>query len=108
LVRGLHGGLHTEVAETKAFRTFIRIYSLFKNECLRGTDEISNDLSLHHLGISGRHLSLKIAVPTKQVSQYHWKFPRYTPVRDLHMALHLPYVCNYITKLCRQQSHTKS
>jgi hypothetical protein len=30
-----------------------------------------------------------------------WKFPRCTPVRDLHMALNLPYVYDYITKLCR-------
>jgi hypothetical protein len=31
-------------------------------------------------------------------------FPRSTPVCDLHMALNLPYVYNYITKLCRQQA----
>jgi hypothetical protein len=30
-------------------------------------------------------------------------FPRYTPVRDLHTAFDLPYVYDYITKLCRQQ-----
>jgi hypothetical protein len=30
-------------------------------------------------------------------------FPRCTPVRDLHMAFNLPYVHDYITKLCRQQ-----
>jgi hypothetical protein len=27
-----------------------------------------------------------------------------TPVRNLHMAFKLPYVCDYITKLCRQQA----
>jgi hypothetical protein len=31
-------------------------------------------------------------------------FPRPTPVRDLHMAFHLQYVCDYMTKLCRQQA----
>jgi hypothetical protein len=31
-------------------------------------------------------------------------FPRPTPVRDLHMALKLPYIYDYITKLCRQQA----
>jgi hypothetical protein len=31
-------------------------------------------------------------------------FPRYTPVRDLHTAFNLPYVYDYITKLCRQQA----
>jgi hypothetical protein len=32
------------------------------------------------------------------------KFPRCTPVRDLHTAFNLPYVYDYITKLCRQQA----
>jgi hypothetical protein len=31
-------------------------------------------------------------------------FPRRTPVRDLHMAFKIPYVYDYITKLCRQQA----
>jgi hypothetical protein len=31
-------------------------------------------------------------------------FPRCTPVRDLHTAFNLPYVYDYITKLCRQLS----
>jgi hypothetical protein len=30
--------------------------------------------------------------------------PRSTPIRDLHMALNIPYVYDYITKLCRQQA----
>jgi hypothetical protein len=29
---------------------------------------------------------------------------RRTPVRDLHLAFRIPYVCEYITKLCRQQA----
>jgi hypothetical protein len=34
-------------------------------------------------------------------------FPRLTPVRELHMAFNLPYVYDYITKLCRQQAEVK-
>jgi hypothetical protein len=30
--------------------------------------------------------------------------PRRTPVSDLHMAFKIPYVYDYITKLCRQQA----
>jgi hypothetical protein len=30
-------------------------------------------------------------------------FPRRTPVREMHMAFHLPYVYDYMTKLSRQQ-----
>jgi hypothetical protein len=29
---------------------------------------------------------------------------RCTPVRDFHMAFQIPFVYNYITKLCRQQA----
>jgi hypothetical protein len=32
------------------------------------------------------------------------KFPRSTAVRHLHMAFKLPYVYDYMTKLCRQQA----
>jgi hypothetical protein len=31
-------------------------------------------------------------------------FPRWTPVRNLHTAFNLPYVYDYITKVCRQQA----
>jgi hypothetical protein len=30
--------------------------------------------------------------------------PRRTPVRELHKAFHLPYVYDYMAKLCRQQA----
>jgi hypothetical protein len=32
------------------------------------------------------------------------KLPRRTPVRNLHMAFQIPYVYDYITKICRQQA----
>jgi hypothetical protein len=31
-------------------------------------------------------------------------FPRRTPVRELHVAFDIPYVYDFITKLCRQQA----
>jgi hypothetical protein len=31
-------------------------------------------------------------------------FPRATPVREMHMAFHFPYVYDYMPKLCRQQA----
>jgi hypothetical protein len=65
--------LHIELIGAKAFRTFIRIYSLLKSERLSAnvkltlnTALISNDLSLPRLGSSGTHLSLKIAGSVKQ------------------------------------------
>jgi hypothetical protein len=31
-------------------------------------------------------------------------FPKRTPVREMHTTFHLPYVYDYMTKLCRQQA----
>jgi hypothetical protein len=31
-------------------------------------------------------------------------FPRHTSVRDMHVAFQIPYIYDYITKLCRQQA----
>jgi hypothetical protein len=31
-------------------------------------------------------------------------FPRSTPVRELHTAFNIPYMYDFITKLCRQQA----
>jgi hypothetical protein len=31
-------------------------------------------------------------------------FPRHAPVRELHKAFNIPYIYDYITKLCRQQA----
>jgi uncharacterized protein YdgA (DUF945 family) len=74
--------LHIEMIKAKAFRTFIRIYSLFTSKRLNANikvtlhSQISNDLFLSRLGISGRHPPLEIAVPTKQDSPQHWKFSK--------------------------------
>jgi hypothetical protein len=59
---------------------------------------------LPRLGINDRHLPLKIAVPTKLDSPHHWKFPRSTPIRDLHTAFNRPYEYDLTTKLCRQEA----
>jgi hypothetical protein len=32
------------------------------------------------------------------------KFSRRTPVRELHMAFEVPYIYDYVTKLCRQEA----
>jgi hypothetical protein len=71
------------MTEAKAFRTFIRIYSLFESERLsanikvilikESTDHISNDICLSRLGISGSHRFLTIAKPAKQGSSHRWK-----------------------------------
>jgi hypothetical protein len=39
-----------------------------------------------------------------KVLRINGNFPRRTPIRDLDMAFKLPYLYDYITKLCRQQA----
>jgi hypothetical protein len=105
--------------KAKAFRTFIRIYSLFESECLRANIKLSLHKSLiicvmiyafPCLGICGRHLPLKIVVPVKGGSPHHWKFSKvYTGPPFAHGFQ--PYVCirlyNKIVQ-ATSRSHTKS
>jgi hypothetical protein len=71
--------LHIKMTEAKDFTTFIRIYSLFKNECLSTNIKLTLHKALIRsvitcspcLGISGRHLPLKIATPTKHGFLYY-------------------------------------
>jgi hypothetical protein len=98
--------------EAKAFRTFIRVYSLFNSERLSAKIK----LTLHNALIrsvmtyaspawefaADTHL-MKLQRLQNRVLRTIGNHPRRTPVRDLHMALHIPYIYDYITKLCRQQ-----
>jgi hypothetical protein len=44
-----------------------------------------------------------MTAPAKQGTPHVGKFLRLTPVRDLHLAFQIPFVYDYIHKLCRQQ-----
>jgi hypothetical protein len=105
--------------EAKAFITFITICSLFKSEHLSAnikltlhkcTDRISKDLCLPRLGISGRHLPLKIAATTKQGFLHQWKFSKvHTSQRFAHSFQ--PFICIQLyNKIVQETSrgHTKS
>jgi hypothetical protein len=105
--------LHVEVTGAKAFRTFIRIYSLFKRECL----STSIKLTLHKALIrsimtyacpawelvAGTYL-LKLQWLQTKVLHTTGNFPSCTPVHDLHTAFNPSYIYSYITELCRQQA----
>jgi hypothetical protein len=47
---------------------------------------------------------LKLQRMQNKVLRTILKFPKCTPVRDLHRAFNLPYVYDYITKLWRRQA----
>jgi hypothetical protein len=52
---------------------------------------------------SNAHL-IKLQNLQNKVLRTIGNFPRRTPVRELHMAFHLSYVYDNMTKLCRQQA----
>jgi hypothetical protein len=102
--------LHIEMIEAKAFRTFSRIYSLFKSERLSANIK----LTLHKELIrsvttyacpawelaAGTYL-LKLQCLQNKVLHTNGNFPRCTLVAHGFQPV---YAYNYITKLCRQQA----
>jgi hypothetical protein len=53
--------------------------------------------------VAESHL-LKLQHVQNKVLRTIGNFPRPTSVRDMHVAFQIPYIYDYITKLCRQQS----
>jgi hypothetical protein len=96
--------LHIEMIEAKAFRTFIRIYSLFKSKRLSA----SIKLTIHQALIrsvmtyacptwdfaADTHL-MKLQRLQKKVHRTIGNFPRRTPVRELHKGFSIPYIHDY-------------
>jgi hypothetical protein len=92
--------LHIEMIEAKAFRTFIRVYSLFKSERLSANIK----LTLHKALIrsvttyaspawefaADTHL-MKLQRLQNKVLRTIGNYRRRTRVRDLHLAFHIPY-----------------
>jgi hypothetical protein len=105
--------LHIEIIEAKAFRTFIKVYPLFKSERLSGNIEVTLQKALIRTIMTyacptwefaaENHL-LKLRRLQSKVFRIIDNFPRRTPLRYLHMAFRLSYVCDYVTKSCRQQA----
>jgi hypothetical protein len=105
--------LHIDKSESKALRTFIRIYSLFKSERLKAYIKV-----IHHKALirsvmiyacpawefAADTYLLKLQRLQNKVLHTIENFQRCTPVRDLNTALNFPYVYDYIIKLCRQKA----
>jgi hypothetical protein len=105
--------LHSEMIEAKAFRTFITIYSLLKSEPLSANLKLNLHKALIRTVITyacpaweleADTYLLKLQRLRNKVLRTTVNFPRCTPVRDMHRAHNLPYVYDYIIKLCRQQA----
>jgi hypothetical protein len=105
--------LHIQMIEAKAFRTFIRIYFLFKSERLSANIKLTLHKSLIRSIMSYAcpawefeaecHL-LKLQRLQNNVLRTIGNFPKRTSVRDMHKAFHMPYIYDYITTSCRQQA----
>jgi hypothetical protein len=99
--------------EAKAFRTFIRTYSLFKSERLNANIKLTLHKALIRSVMTYAcpawefaaecHL-LKLQRLQNKVLRTGGNFPRRTSVHDMHMAFHIPYFYDYIMKSCRQQA----
>jgi hypothetical protein len=105
--------LHIETIKAKAFRTFIRLYPLFKSERL----SVNIKLYLHKTLIrfvmtyacpvwefAAETYLLKLQRLNNKVLRTIGNLPRCTLVRDMHVAFHIQYVYDYVTKLCRRQA----
>jgi hypothetical protein len=99
--------------EAKAFRIFIRVHSLFKSERLSANIKLTMHKALIRTittyaccacGFAVDNHLLRLQHLQNKVLRTTGNFPKHTRVRDLHMALKLLYVYDYITKLCRQQA----
>jgi hypothetical protein len=99
--------------EIKAFRTFIRSYSLFRNERLSANIKLTLHKALiRSVGtyacptweLSADTYLLKLQRMQNKVLYTTGNFPTCTQVRNLHTDFNLLYVYEYITKLCSRQS----
>jgi hypothetical protein len=84
--------------EAKAFRTFIRIYSLLKSEDLSAKIKLTFHTALirtvitYAWELATDTYLLKLQRLQNKVLRTIGNFPRCTPVRDMQTAFNLPYV----------------
>jgi hypothetical protein len=74
--------LHIKTIEAKAFRAFIRAYSLFKSERLSANIKLTlrkafiRSIMAYASPAWDFAASVEIAAPAKQDSQHHWQFSK--------------------------------
>jgi hypothetical protein len=94
--------------EAKAFRTFIRTYFLFKSEQLSANIKLTLHKALIRSVMTYASPAWEFAADTHLLKLQRLQNKALCtigkPVRDLHLASQIPFVYDYITKLCRQQA----
>jgi hypothetical protein len=93
--------------------TLIRLYSLFKSERLSTNIKLTLHKALIRSLLTSACPTWEFVTETHLLKLQHLQnkvfhtignLPRCTSVRDMHVAFQIPYVYNYITKLCRRQA----
>jgi hypothetical protein len=91
--------LYIEMIKAKAFRTFIRIYSLYISERLSANIKLTLQKALISSVMTYACPAWELAADTYRLKLQRMQnkvlptinnFPRCTPVRDLHTAICLP------------------
>jgi hypothetical protein len=111
--RRMTWGLHIERTVAKALRTYIRTYPLLRSDCL------STNIKHTHYRVLIKSV-MTYACPTweyaadayflklqrlhNRVLRATGNLDRRTPVCEMRVAFKIPYVYDYITKLCRTQA----
>jgi hypothetical protein len=103
--------LHIEKTAAKALGTYIRTYSVFKSRHLSAHIKLIVYKALIRSTMTYACSTWEFAADThlmklqrlqNRVLRAAGKFDRRTPVRDLHLVFKIPYVYNYIIKICRR------
>jgi hypothetical protein len=99
--------------EAKTFRTFIRIYSLFRSERLSANIILALHKALIRSIITYSYLSWELVANTYVLKLQRLRNYRFSALSvifqgarrsAMHTAFNLPSVYDYITKLCSQQA----
>jgi hypothetical protein len=99
--------------EAKTFRILISVYSLFRSERLRSDIKLTIHKALIRSVITNDFPAWEFAAVThllklqrlqNKIPRAIDKFTNCTQVCDLHIAFQVPFIYDYITKLCRQQA----
>jgi hypothetical protein len=105
--------LHIEKTAAKALGTHIRTHFIFKSKNLSAHIKLIVYRALIRSLMTYAYPTWEFAADTRlmklqllqnrvlrAIGNIDWR----TPVRDLHLAFKIPYVYDYITKLCRRQA----
>jgi hypothetical protein len=108
--KGMAWRLHIEKIAAKALGTYIRIYSIYKSKHLSANIKLIVYRALIRLIMTYACPTWEFAADTQlmnlalqnRVLRAIGNLDRRTPIRNLHFAIKIPYVYDYITKSCRR------